>query len=466
MDAQIVFTGMPSPAKHMEFAFPRPTGTNQIKVSGEVWKKFIDVHENLEKPSPTWEDRRVKLRRGEAIPVFFLGDERDQLDQIGLSMMFKMAGENTTHKMMPSPDHVDENLIDLATRMFGRINKEHGSFRGRLSFGIMKQSNATGLKYPAGRQVILSSPKPSYFPAYVRQRDLRDDTHLHEEAQYRSYMNWKKADGSAGGRDTIRGWKRYPHPQELSEPMVGAGASSSTLFPLDAGATFTGTIRFHNLHPIELGALLWALEWGGKDDCFHSVGMGKPLGWGKSTVSVTKLLFNNAQPDDPEHVGTFTQAMETAIPGWKDSLQIKSLLEMARAKHGPDVIGQMVLKGFRDAKTHRKVLPDIGFFPSDLGVKHVGGENPPGIKRELSDEEKQELRETEKRIAEAAANSDVVWVRTGDIVTAIIEIDGTAFRVKGQVKRDQTMEDQSIQVFFGPNIGFRNIPRSELEIVK
>ena len=374
-DARVVFTGMPSDRKHMEFAFPQPTGSRLIQVPGEVWEKFLDVHENLEKPSPTWVDRRAKLRNGQSVPVFFLlkngatETSAESLDQIGLSMMFKMAGENSTHKMMPQA-HLDEENIDLPTRMFGRINKGHGSFRGRLSFGIMQQACNTGLEFPEGEWLVLSSPKPSYFPSYVRQRDLSDATHLQNTAQYRSYMNWKHADGSAAARDTIRGWKRYPHPSQLPQPARSNPGvdSSSHLFPLKEGATFTGKIRFHNLHKIELSALLWALQWGGAKDCFHSVGMGKPFGWGRSQISVDKLLVDY-QPREPSEFATdFKGAMTNMISGWDDTPQMKSLLGMARPEHDLNVVGQMVLRGFRDAKVAREALPDIGFGPQELGI--------------------------------------------------------------------------------------------------
>ena len=469
VDAEIVFTGMPNEKKHLEFAFPQPTGTG-IQVPKGVWEKFIDVHENLEKKSPTWIDRRSKLRAGHPIAVFFLLKENetefttDTLDQIGLSMMFKMAGDNTTHQMMPAA-HRSDAVIDLATRMFGRISRDHGSFRGRLSFGIMEQSGDAPLLDDNGKWLILSSPKPSYYPAYVRQRDLRDATHLHEQAQYRSYMNWTAPDGSPGRSDTIRGWKRYPIPKNAvltnQHPAISNAGnnSASRLYPLASGAMFTGKIRFHNLHEIELGALLWALEWGGETNCFHSVGMGKPFGWGKSRVLVNSLKVDNEASQVTGFVEKFMDAMEHAIPGWNNSPQINSLLAMARACHGADVIGQMELKGFRFAKANREVLPDIRYQP-DIGLDHSR------MKRELTKDEALALGERREKIAERQAKSGVKWVTKGSILRAKLEIDGKFHYVKGQAQEDQTTEAGVIHVYFGEEIGFQRIPRSELEVIE
>jgi CRISPR-associated protein (TIGR03986 family) len=461
--ARIVFTGMPG-GKHMEFAFPLATKSGKIAVSAEVWGKFIDVHENLEKKSPTWLDRRTKLRNGDSIPVFFLlkrGETEltaDNLDQIGLSMMFKMAGENSTHQMMPVAHTKDEDLIDLATRMFGRISKENGSFRGRISFGIMQEQGRASLRYQDGEWLILSSPKPSYFPSYVRQRDLQSPGQLHKQAQYRSYMNWKRVGGLDGGQDQIRGWKRYPiSVGEVTLAPQQRNNSASHLFPLSKGAIFTGRIRFHNLHKIELGALLWALQWDGEDDCYHSVGMGKPFGWGQATVKVDKPRFNTPVEGETDYIGVFTGAMNKVVKGWRNSDQIKSLLEMARAVHGPEVIRQMVLGEFRDAKGQSQTLPDIGFESGDITDKP----NLTTMKRWPTPEEVAQKAQRE----EQEAAGDMVWVSLGNLVRTRMEIDGKVYLVKGQALENQKGEDDLIKINFGGDIGVLYYSRADLEIL-
>lgn len=55
---------------------------------------------------------------------------------------------------------------------------------------------------------------------------------------------------------------------------------------LKPGATFTFTVDFENLHRLELGALLYALEL--EEGMFHRLGYAKPLGFGSGKVTVEK----------------------------------------------------------------------------------------------------------------------------------------------------------------------------------
>jgi len=91
----------------------------------------------------------------------------------------------------------------------------------------------------------------------------------------------------------IRGWKRYPARPYTGIPPLSQAEQSNTkiqviLYPLPAGTTFKGKIRFHNLMPEELGAIIWALEWGGDKHLRHALGMGKPFGLGQVRIDIDK----------------------------------------------------------------------------------------------------------------------------------------------------------------------------------
>ena len=84
----------------------------------------------------------------------------------------------------------------------------------------------------------------------------------------------------------MRGVKQYWLQQKISEKAAWYQPDGN-MHPLPAGSVFRGSIRYHNLHPDELGLLLWCLRL--EDGCFQSLGMGKPYGFGRVRVEVTRL---------------------------------------------------------------------------------------------------------------------------------------------------------------------------------
>lgn len=372
----LVFTGMPSDRKHMEFFFFNPSVPEPVDET--VLRLFRSVCEQQEKVSPTWKWRDLDFSAGRPIPVFFIR-EGQKVRQIGLSMMFKMAGDNSvgdliknTGKGIHRAPETDDS-IDLPTRLFGRIGPDRSrggdaqSFRGRLSFGWAVARNGTWRNGAAVR-VHLQKPKPGFYPAYVRQRDHSgvDGTRLAGKVAYRTYMDWT---GKPKEHEEIRGWKRYPVLTDRNPERTAPDAPA--LVPLVPGPNgkpiFDATLRYHNLHPVELGAVIWAVTWGGDDQLRHSIGMGKPLGWGQLKVSATLSEEQKAALD------AFVQAMEAwarrngLATGWKGSVQINQLSAMANPAVGNrnrDQLKQMVLdtegrdNPFIEAKKAREVLPE------------------------------------------------------------------------------------------------------------
>jgi hypothetical protein len=122
-----------------------------------------------------------------------------------------------------------------------------------------------------------------------------------------------------------------------------------TLNALPAGTTFSTKMRFHNLRPIELGALLWALSLGNEAAWIegtpiklrHRLGMGKPYGLGEISV---RLMPNTLvmQPNDalstipniPTLVKTFVSAIAAVVPDWLNAPQLRTLYAAADPAFG------------------------------------------------------------------------------------------------------------------------------------
>jgi hypothetical protein len=162
----------------------------------------------------------------------------------------------------------------------------------------------------------------------------------------------------------IAGWKRYPvHQQDVKKnpaPKNKDGSTNSNIVsrfkPLKAGAEFKCTIRYHNLRPVELGALLSALTFHGAEDAYHSIGMAKPLGYGKIAVTIESF---SAAFDKAHYLRAYEAYMNARLghrnPKWHQSEPVKELLAMAR-NHTEDVLRYMTLKEHRDAKNGKEAL--------------------------------------------------------------------------------------------------------------
>lgn len=90
----------------------------------------------------------------------------------------------------------------------------------------------------------------------------------------------------------MRGRKFYRHHRKdkLQEYRCAGnikdGQNRTLKEVLEAGNTFTFTVHFENLAPVELGALLWSLEL--EENWLHRLGLAKPLGFGSVKVEIKK----------------------------------------------------------------------------------------------------------------------------------------------------------------------------------
>ncbi len=344
---------------------------------------------------------------------------------LGTSQMFKLPYDFGVMDMI---DHTsmghrpDPKNPDLAALIFGMVADEAGhGLKSRVSFGTARRVPpvpAAGTRQSPA--LPLASPKASYYPCYVRQRCLDNDrpaTDRHtgwlgnHNARGRNqslgeiYATYMKG-GADGDAPRLRGWKRYPARRAVDAPdpaIDETSASATTLTLLPDGTAFEGTLHFHNLLPAELGALVWALTWGGDDHLRHGLGMGKAYGYGQVTIDLRDdgawVRRNPAtgadEPPDAETgaaarttikkaVGRFTETMEawaTSADGphpgkaeaWVRSEQIVLLTRLAHPDNRPPKGGHrpMILGVERNQNNH---------FALAKGAKAGGG----NVKKNLS----------------------------------------------------------------------------------
>ena len=392
----LVFTGQPqrwpprnpggSPKQHDFVFFDPAPGSSAISVSSEAFADFEFVHgdqgqqarmvDERVAPNEEWGFWRKAMDRGGRVPVFFLRWPNGELRAFGLAMMFRLAYKHTIGNAVcnAQADALSPEA-DLADLMFGSVGPNQAS-KGKPARqgGVTRKGRVSvGLFTPVGsapspdrsRRLVLGSPKPSYYPNYIEQGPGFGDRPASEH-DYKTLM-----DDDA----RIRGWKRYRPHEVVRESAVGADQerTTSTFTPVLPG-TFKGSLRIHNLRTVELGALLWALDFGGESDCFHTLGLAKSFGYGRVQLRVGEL---SVQANDGRKLtvedcrNQFAMWMEEQLKGvrggWSGSVQMQDLISLARpVPRDSDEARHMVLdparriNEFQDAKRSVLALAPVG----------------------------------------------------------------------------------------------------------
>lgn len=375
---RLVFTGQPSPwspdrpgrpgggnPKQHDFFFyedPESKRLPKLTVTAEQLEAFEFIHcdgaqqHSLNKGrarNEEWQFWHSAFEDGERVPVFFLV-EGGKLRAFGLAMMFRLAYKKSVADAIRNSQQGinSDSHADLAELIFGHVplarkgkGKGKGAeqewlLKGRVSFGLME---AQGAITPLPEvKAVLGAPKASYYPNYIEQR--KDRPGAPPTGDKDSYATFMDDDVR------LRGHKRYRvQPSVVASKLPDVGDKNrpnenvqSRFSPLPANTRFTGQLRVHNLRPAELGAVLWALDFGQAEGCLHMIGMARPLGYGACTIEISggKLIPNDPAAAAPSREAQLQQAREAFAavmdahcggPGrWSRSRGLLELQELAR----------------------------------------------------------------------------------------------------------------------------------------
>lgn len=412
----LVFTGQPQQwrpddprnrAKQHDFVFLDATpGSSSILVDEQTFAGFEFVHSDRGQqgrmvdgraaPNDEWGFWRPVFDRGGRVPVFFLlwpdsaEAKSGQLRAFGLAMMFRLAYDHSIGDAVRNaqPD-ADSDRPDLAELMFGSVpsrqksgtaeepSDEGRARRGRISVGLFRAVGKVAYANPVS--LVLAAPKASYYPNYIEQGPGHGDLPARVGPTSWDYTTLMDEDVR------VRGWKRY-RPQEVvrSQPVPTRGDGrpldtarvGTTFTPLEAGAALRGTVRVHNVRRVELGALLWAFEFGGEPECYHTLGMARSFGYGRVSLRIagTSLASNNGTAVDLNACrDDFVHWMESQLRGnggWQESVQIRDLLALARVVPRDVTVAQhmalrrvtagQVINEFQEVKRLGLALPPVG----------------------------------------------------------------------------------------------------------
>jgi len=351
----LVLTGQIAGKKHDFLLMDH--GEKYHTISEEEWQQFLGAHEferGVNKQtgqSGAWGGYwRERYYTGHEMPVFWV--KVGKRTKISLAKLPRLAADYGVHQAIDSvgSDHLASlddpgSGYDLADLLFGAVGEQpETALKGRVSLESASAGPEVAMvEHPP---CILNGPKAGFFPNYLKQQGDAAQGRGGNGFQYQTYMELN------GKRPQARGFKRYPVKGAESNKVIPAPANNGNtdvqvqLTTLEPGTRFRGRIIFHNLKPVELGALLWVTTWGGEKKLRHSLGMGKPFGFGQCHFEVDEKksqLRSNMAPAEwiplsekliREWLDEFMDHMEEAHQeekhmGWLSSHNIRSLIAMA-----------------------------------------------------------------------------------------------------------------------------------------
>jgi len=395
----LVFTGQPNawregevrgrnqPKQHDFVFFDNPSRTQPIPVTRRLLRDFEFIHSDRGQqarqvgshvPNEEWGFWKPAFEEDQWVPIFFLLHGKEEtgpevrrgspLKAFGLAMMFRLAYEHTTEDAVRNaqPDF-DRQELDFAETLLGTVGRSTrgaearaDTRKGRVRFGHFALEGAP--RYAGEvRDVVLGAPKASYYPNYLEHGPGHGEAPAKGPNGKPRHMTFQDEGVRA------RGWKRYKHQQVWTPeaPKGGRGQKldlsrvGTSFQPLEAGSTFEGTLHLHNVKRVELGALLWCLDFGQEQECFHGLGMGKPLGYGRVALRIKEARLEANQGDDVDLDACRREWQEQADAwlgergehcSWVDTPQIQELLALARPLEPGDRSGRYPLLRNRDRK--------------------------------------------------------------------------------------------------------------------
>lgn len=179
---------------------------------------------------------------------------------------------------------------------------------------------------------ISGAPRASFAPFYLRQNS--DET--------MGEHHWSSSDVRLSGR------KRYPTRKTtapFSEQVDASDAPSDgshSVMAFRSPRTFSAPIRLHNVHPVELGGLLWALGFGDRvwdENCDgfyrHALGRGKAQGYGKVKARLVsqQLILGDGESVSGDILDSCLKLFENWLVAQMDDSGEDGPLEISELDH-------------------------------------------------------------------------------------------------------------------------------------
>lgn len=283
---------------------------------------------------------------------------------IALARVARLRYRNAIGNLLPSHLKPGENYehLDIASRVFGWVKatptedyKVRIAYAGRVRFShaVLTEDGDKGVYDGEIPLAILGSPKPTTTLFYLRK-------HKGEWSEEERKQPGAATTIGYDGPNILRGRKFYRHHGKALNRLEYERAGrrwdhqNRTVRGVRApGNVFEFTIDFHNLAPVELGALLWTLNLSDLSDneqCFFRLGYAKPLGFGSVRLSVIQvelldldaryrsLQTSGWRPATPLERSRWLERFETAMQHCygKPLYELPNIVDLIKLLRGPE----------------------------------------------------------------------------------------------------------------------------------
>ena len=349
-EGTIVLTGFFGKKKN-EFIFPH-TITQTHNLTNEQVKTFQEAYYiGTPNESKDWTKRwKQEIKQGKKVPIFFQKTQNNQIRHFGLSMLYKLPYDNSTQALYTrSLTNYNKSYLDCVDRIFGFVrddtqSHENKALKGRISFSHFKAQGSP--KSFAKQSLILSTPRPTFYPYYI------------DQTPNTLFKTYDETDSK------LSGFKFYvPRHNIMNHKGNGNSNILSHIIPLDKGTTFTGTLRYFNLKKEELGLLLLTLTFL-QDKHYYKIGGAKPYGFGDCHIKLQTSL------DIQAYINAYIDFVKREFGDDPiNSQSAKDLLRFSQRMPNDQYLDYMELQEFTKLKSENQ---------SKFGKRHShnGGNNP------------------------------------------------------------------------------------------
>lgn len=268
------------------------------------------------------------------------------------------------------PDRV-ESLLGFLLSLDGETDSSALGQKSRAGFGFATLVDPSSARIGRLHEAVMMGPKPSFGPFYLAGSEAGSPIGWQETgcrlAGRKRYFPQFEARDLRKASDLIADAAKQSIPKKVGRNSL---CWMAFLEPSTPGheIVFRSKIRFHNAVASEIGAVLWALTFGGQCEpekpFRHMIGRGKPFGAGQARVRnidlgglkahgpIGERLIKPAEPwetqtptregwirPDQRSLGPFLRAFDEIIrrkrgDNWSKGLDIAGLLDTASLAAG------------------------------------------------------------------------------------------------------------------------------------